>query len=303
MGKIISSEKKKVNIKEKLFIFLLLLYPLANFAVFYIGVNANAILLAFQKVDVSGKFLSLTFDNFKAVYDKISLTGGEYIQGFKNSIIWYLISTVVSFSFAILFSYYVYKKCLFGKVFKLIIMLPAIISPVVVALMFEKFVGALPVYFGTLGIKLPNFFKDGDWVFGTNLFYSLWGGFGTTVIIYSNTMSGIDPGVVESARIDGVTNFQEIIFITIPLIMPTISTFITTGVVTILSNSGPLYLFYEYDAPYETTLVGYLMFKETMRLGSQNYPVLSAMGMLMTVITFPVVMLVKNIMQKLDPTN
>jgi ABC-type sugar transport system permease subunit len=303
MEKFILSEKKKANIKEKLFILALLFYPLANFAVFYIGVNANSILLAFQNVDIDGKFLGLTLNNFKIVYDKVTLTGGEYVQGFKNSIIWYLISTFFSFTLTILFAYYVYKKRIFGKTFKLIIMLPAIISPVCVALMFEKFVGSLPVFFSTLGVQLPNFFRDSEYVFGTNLFYSLWGSFGSSVLIYSNTMTGIDSGVVESARIDGVTNVQEIWYITIPLLMPTIATYITTGVVSILGNQGPLYLFYEYDAPYETTLVGYLMFKETMRLGSQNYPVMSAMGMIMTVITFPVVMLVKNVMQKLDPTN
>ena len=303
MDKFILSEKKKANIKEKLFIFALLLYPLANFAIFYIGVNANSVLLAFQNVDINGKFLGLTLDNFKVVYDKITLMGGEYVQGFKNSIIWYLISTFFSFTLTILFAYYVYKKRIFGKAFKLIIMLPAIISPVCVALMFEKFVVSLPVFFSTFGVQLPNFFRDSEYVFATNLFYSLWGSFGSGVIIYSNTMTGIDSGVVESARIDGVTNVQEIWYITIPLLMPTIATYITTGVVGILGNSGPLYLFYEYDAPYETTLVGYLMFKETMRLGSQNYPVMSAMGMIMTIITFPVVMMVKNLMQKLDPTN
>ena len=303
MEKFILSEKKKANIKEKLFILALLFYPLANFAVFYIGVNANSILLAFQNVDINGKFLGVTLDNFKIVYDKVTLTGGEYVQGFKNSIIWYLISTFFSFTLTILFAYYVYKKCILGKTFKLIIMLPAIISPVCVALMFEKFVVSLPVFFSTLGVQLPNFFRDSEYVFATNLFYSLWGSFGSSVLIYSNTMTGIDSGVVESARIDGVTNVQEIWYITIPLLMPTIATYMTTGVVSILGNQGPLYLFYEYDAPYETTLVGYLMFKETMRLGSQNYPVMSAMGMIMTMITFPVVMLVKNLMQKLDPTN
>lgn len=303
MEKMGLNEKKKAMIKEKLFIFALLFYPLVNFAIFYIVVNANSILLAFQKLDVNGEFISLTLDNFKTVYDKVTLTGGEYVQGFKNSIIWYLISTFFSFTFTILFAYYVYKKCMFGKAFKLIIMLPAIISPVCVALMFEKFVVSLPVFFGTLGVRIPNFFRDSEYVFATNLFYSLWGSFGSGVIIYSNTMTSIDSGVVESARIDGVTNVQEIWYITIPLLMPTIATYITTGVVGILGNQGPLYLFYEFDAPYETTLVGYLMFKETMRLGSENYPVMSAMGMIMTVITFPLVMLVKNVMQKLDPTN
>lgn len=304
MEKSILSEKKKRIIKEKLFICALLLYPLANFAIFYIGVNANSILLAFQKVGENGEYLGLTFKNFGVVFDKISMSGGgEYLQGIKNSLIWYFMSTIISMVLTLLFAYYVYKKQPLGKTFRVILMLPAIISPVVVALMFQKFIYALPIFFETMGVQFPNLLKDGEYVFGTNFFYTLWGGFGSVLIIYSNTMTSIDPGIVESARIDGVSDLQELWFITIPLIWPTMATYIVTGVVGILGNAGPLYLFYEYDAPYETTLVGYLIFKETMRMGSENYPVLSAMGLLMTLVTFPLVQLVRKITDKVDPTN
>lgn len=304
MKKTILTERQKRILKEKLFIAALLFYPLANFILFYVVVNANSILLAFQNVSSQGEYLGFTLQNFGDMFDKLSLSGGgEYLQGLKNSLIWYFLSTIFSVVLTLLFAYYAYKKQPLAKTFRVTLMLPAIISPVVVALMFQRFVYALPVFFETMGVNFPNLLKDPEYVFGTNLFYTLWGGFGSVLIIYTNTMSGIDPGVVESARIDGVTDLQELWFITIPLIWPTMATFIVTGVVNILGNSGPLYLFYEYDAPYETTLVGYLMFKETMRLGSENYPVLSAMGLMMTFITFPIVQLVRRITDKVDPTN
>ena len=304
MKKTILTERQKRILKEKLFVAALLFYPLANFILFYVVVNANSILLAFQNVSSTGEYLGFTLQNFGAMFDKLSMSGGgEYLQGLKNSLIWYFLSTIFSVVLTLLFAYYAYKKQPFAKTLRVTLMLPAIISPVVVALMFQRFVYALPVFFETIGIKFPNLLKDPEYVFGTNFFYTLWGGFGSAVIIYTNTMSGIDPGVMESARIDGVTDLQELWFITVPLIWSTMATFIVMGVVNILGNSGPLYLFYEYDAPYETTLVGYLLFKETMRLGSENYPVLSAMGLMMTLVMFPIVQLVRKITDKVDPTN
>ena len=303
MEKNILNSKRKRIFKERMFVLALLFYPLANFLVFYIIVNANSIFLAFKNIGINGEYLGLTSKNFVLAIDKITLSGGDYLQGLKNSLIWYLISTVCSMVFTLLFSFYVYKKEFFSKVFRIILMLPQIISPVVVGLMFQKFIYALPVFFDALGVKFPNLLKDVEYAFGTNLFYSLWGSFGSVVIIYSNTMTSVDPEVVESAHIDGVTDLQELIYITFPLIWSVQATYIVTGIVGILGNSGPLYLFYTYDAPFETTLVGYLLFKETMRLGSENYPVLSAIGLFMTIITFPVVMLVKKGLDKIDPTN
>ena len=50
---------------------------------------------------------------------------------------------------------------------------------------------------------------------------------GTNVILMNSAMLRIPSSVVESARIDGCGYFKELLYITIPLIMPTITTWIT----------------------------------------------------------------------------
>ncbi|MDR0910682.1 MAG: ABC transporter permease subunit [Spirochaetaceae bacterium] len=50
----------------------------------------------------------------------------------------------------------------------------------------------------------------------------LWKGVGMNSVIYMASMTGIDEGLYEAARIDGANKFQEIRHITLPLIMPTV---------------------------------------------------------------------------------
>ena len=54
---------------ELIFYIFMLAYPVVQFCIFYLGVNFNSILLAFQKIDVANNKVSWTFDNFKnAIY-------------------------------------------------------------------------------------------------------------------------------------------------------------------------------------------------------------------------------------------
>lgn len=50
----------------------------------------------------------------------------------------------------------------------------------------------------------------------------IWKNSGINSVIYMAAMTGIDEGLYESARIDGANKLQEIRYITIPLIIPTI---------------------------------------------------------------------------------
>jgi putative aldouronate transport system permease protein len=50
----------------------------------------------------------------------------------------------------------------------------------------------------------------------------VWKSVGYNSIIYLATLMGIDHALYESARIDGATKFQQIRYITIPLLRPTI---------------------------------------------------------------------------------
>jgi putative aldouronate transport system permease protein len=50
----------------------------------------------------------------------------------------------------------------------------------------------------------------------------LWKSVGINSVIYMATIAGIDEGLYEAARIDGAGKFQEIRYITLPLLVPTI---------------------------------------------------------------------------------
>ena len=79
MEKNILNSKRKRIFKERIFVLALLFYPLANFVVFYIIVNANSIFLAFKNIGINGEYLGLTFKNFVLAIDKITLSGGDPI--------------------------------------------------------------------------------------------------------------------------------------------------------------------------------------------------------------------------------
>ena len=50
----------------------------------------------------------------------------------------------------------------------------------------------------------------------------IWANLGWSAIIYLGALSGVDPELHESARVDGANKFQRIIFIDFPSILPTI---------------------------------------------------------------------------------
>ena len=141
----------------------------------------------------------------------------------------------------IIFSYLLFKKCIGHKGIRALMMIPQVISGMVIALMFKKFVdNALPdIAKQAFGMAdFPLLLSDPDYAFGTSLFYMIWISFAVSLVVYSNAMNEIPEEVIESAKIDGVDNmFTELFYIILPLIHPTLTTFLVTGFSEILSNA------------------------------------------------------------------
>ena len=62
-------------------------------------------------------------------------------------------------------------------------------------------------------------------------------GVGWGSVIYLAAMTGIDRSLYEAAEIDGAGRFSKMIYITIPLIMPTITIYLLLQISNLLSNS------------------------------------------------------------------
>ena len=140
--------------------------------------------------------------------------------------------------------------------------------------------------------------------------YSLWMGYGTDVLLYTGAMSGINPSTVEASELDGCNALQEFWYITLPCIFPTLITFIVAGLAHIFTNQMALFTFY--DSTSSIRSVGYYLYcqnKSSPGLVRTNplsslltYPELSALSLMITLITCPIVLTIRFLLNKYGPS-
>lgn len=300
------TQKAKNNLKQNLQVWSILFVPVVfGFFIFYLIPKIDAVLLAFRGYE-NGRLVYVGLENFKNFFAFFSesATDPTIRTALSNSLKNYLIG-LIGPPICVFIAYYIFKKMPFAKIYQFIVMIPQIISSFVLCLVFFKYVeNALPVLMKNLGfVNFPNLLNDPSYTYGTTLFYSIWSGLATTILLYSSAMSSIDTSIIESARLDGVGFFQELFYIVIPLIGGTISTGFITSIGGIFTASGPLIAFWEYNAPPETVNLGYYFTQQVM-LHQQDqiiYPMLAAMGLVFTLISTPLVLLVKKLFDKIVP--
>lgn len=298
------SQKK---LHDNLFVASFLIYPLILFAVFYVYVNFSSILLAFKNYDFKGNWKWVSFENFDMFIENVAGGSATWATGLLNSLRMYVLSLVICLPLYVFFSYIVFKKCFMHKQLRAIAMIPQIVSGFIICMVFKKFVeGALPdialKFFDREGF--PNLLQAPEYSFATSLFYQIWISFATNLIVYPNAMTEIDDGILEAGKIDGVGNlFQELWYLILPLIFPTISTFLITGIAGLFTNAGSLPTFYMYSAPQSAVNIGYLYWRDIANGTTYaGYPMLAAGGLMMTMVVAPLTMLVRWALEKYGPS-
>ena len=298
-------KRKTLHIKKKwIFYIAILILPLIQFCIFYIGVNFNSIMLAFKVWDP--KTANLVFSNDMSEFKRAltDLFTVSYFQtAFKNSIINYLASLLV-IPLALFFSYYIYKKGVGSGIFKVILYMPQILSVSILVIMYKYFVNlAIP----TIGELFTGELSEGllanpKTEFNTILFFSIWASFGTQMLMYTGSMSGISDSIVDAAKIDGVNPFQEFLLITVPLIYSTITTFVVVGVAHFFTGQMHLYSFKADAADYNLWTFGYFLYRSVQTSSTmRDYPYLASFSIIFTVFAVPLTLGVKALMEKLGP--
>ena len=290
--------------KDLLFYILLLAWPITQFCVFYIGVNFNSILMAFQNYDMTtGKSTFVWFANFRELFYNLA-NDPLYITAIKNSFKLWGVGLLVSMPIGLLFSYYIYKKRPLGAFFHVILFIPSIISSMVLALMYQYFTDLyLPNIINKIfDAQMQGMFTNLDTVFYAVILYGVWFGFGTSTLLYLGAMKGISESVVEAAKIDGANVWQEFFYVILPQIFSTISVFLVMGIAGIFVNQAALFEFFGPNVENRNYTVGYFLFVRAYTSESM-YNYLSAMGLTITVIVAPLCIGLRKLFQKIDPMN
>ncbi len=299
----IPAKKKRKARSDIIFYACMLAIPVLHAIVFYFGVNFNSILLSFQKYDLDAeKYVLGGFaENFDWVWGKFK--DPTFIHAFKNSILAYVFGYGISETLCIVVSYFMYKGFRGGKVFRIILFLPSIVSSIVMTIMFKYFVERFIPEVSSLlfHIQTSGLLSNQDTVFGTLIFYGIWTGLGGGILIYTGTMNSINESLSEYAKLDGLNNLQELWFIILPSIWPTFVTFFVANFSGILSGQLSLYNFWAGNANSKLWTVGYFLYRETLAATKTQYPMLSAMGLVFTVVIAPATLLFRWALLRFGP--
>ena len=294
-------EKGKVrDLGEVIFYSCLIALPILQLLIFYIYVNFNSVFMSFQSYDTLNDKFTWDFSvNFIKIWSEIK--SSVLIDALINSVaIWFWTALFGKF-LSILFSYYIYKKWMMGTFFKFFLFLPTILPGILLVLMFKFFVNeAIPGYFLEFFGKTINPLLIGEKsLMPTLVFFNIWTSFGGQVLIYTGAMDQLAPEVMEAGQVDGVKPMQEFFYLVIPMIMPTIATFMIASVAGLFTNQASLYSFFgDNNVDYSNYTIGYYLFILVSKSGNGKtmYTYASALGLVCTFIAFPLTLLMRRVL-------
>lgn len=187
------------------------------------------LVMAFQNFNVRDGIFGSEFcglNNFKFFFNGSIWPGlsKAAINTIVLNVIFIIATTFVSVVLAIVFSEITSKK--YKKITQTLSLLPYFISWTIVSLFLNSALintdnGIVTNLLEGMGIQI-NFYQEA-WVWPVIMvILRVWQGSGYGAIVYLATITGIDPGIMEAAEIDGATKWQKIKYMTLPILRPTI---------------------------------------------------------------------------------
>lgn len=303
-AKVLNDQKRKRTVLKYLFIITIIGFQLVNFAIFYVVQNFNSIIMAFQLKKQGG--IIWTFENFSRIYNAFFRNSGE------NELIISLINTfrffglgLIMFPVSFVTSYFMYKKVFGQNFFRLIFFVPSILSAVVWTTLYKEIVGPEgPI------VKLIMLLQNSDepmlllgdpkHAIYTVMMYSVWMGIAGNFILYGGALSRIPTEVIEAGQLDGIGWFKEMTQVIIPLIFPTIGTLLLLQLTGIFTASGQILLLT--NGAYNTNTISFFIFQNVYNIPetSNQYNYASSVGIVFTLLTIPIVFLVRSMLNKIE---
>lgn len=281
----------KKRLKREIPFHLMLLLPMLFLAVFSFA-PLFGILMAFQdympaKGILQSRWVGL--ENFDFIF---SLPSSRQI--FANTIIISLgklaAGIIVPVFFALLLNEI--RVIAFKRTVQTIVYLPHFLSWVVLANVVSSILG----FDGPINSLIQSTGRDPILFLGSNVWFrpviilsDCWKEFGYGSIIYLSALTSIDPGLYESASLDGASRLQKIFYITLPMLVPTIVLMMALNLGNIL-NAGFDQIFNLYNPlVYET---GEIIDTYVYRIGliDMQYSLATAAGLIKSVIGFVLIM-------------
>jgi len=297
--------QRKERIKNDLPLYLMML-PGLIYLVCNNYLPMFGILLAFKRINYSvGIFKSpwVGFSNFEYLFK----TKDAFIM-IRNTLaynaVWIIMDIVLAVFIALCMNEIAQRKI--AKVIQPIICFPSMVSAVILSFLVYAFLSASYGYLNTTFFRANpiNWYNEAKYWPLILTIVHIWQSAGQSSVIYMASIGGIDKGLYESARIDGATKFEQIKYITLPLLKPMIIMMLLLSIGRIFNSDFGLF----YQVPLgsgmiidTTQTIDTFVYRALMV--SNNIGQSSAASVFQAVIGFVLVLLSNLLVRKINPEN
>lgn len=205
-------------------LYLLVIVPLAYFVIFkYIPMTNAVIAFKYYSV-VKGVWGSpwAGWANFEMFF-----RNPVFLSLVKNTLFLSAYAVLASFPLPIVLALMLneVRHRWFRKTVQMVTYAPYFISTVVVVsmmiLMMAPRLGIMTRVFGFFGVAAPDLLGDPSYFRHIYVWSDVWQTTGYSAVIYMAALSAVDPGLYESAKVDGASRLRRIWHVDLPGILPT----------------------------------------------------------------------------------
>jgi ABC-type sugar transport system permease subunit len=173
----------------------------------------------------------------------------NYVELIKDPIFWSTLKHMAIFSMTIfiqmalglLFALILYSRIRFKMIYKVVLFVPVVLSPAVMAPIFRHIFDADGelngvLHFVGLGSLAHPWLADPRTSLYVVIAINVWQWTGFSFVLYYAALTQIDDTVLEAARIDGATNWRLVRYIVMPLTRGTSLTLIILGIIGVIKT-------------------------------------------------------------------
>lgn len=271
---------KHIKRNWKLYSFLII--PVLYYIVFkYLPMAGN--IIAFRKYRAGGDIFGIEWSGLK--YFKQFMRDKTFWRAFQNTLIINLTYLAFRFPLTLIFALLLSEinNVRWKKFVQTVSYLPHFIAVVVVCGMVKELVstaGPINSLIKAFGGQAISFIQLPEWFLTIFVSSGVWQALGWGTILYLAAMSGINTELYEAARVDGANRFRQVWSITIPGILPTITTLLILDIGSIVGSGGAfekIMMLYN-PMTYQTAdVISTYVYR--MGVGSGNYSYATAVGL------------------------
>lgn len=263
--------------------------------IFVIGPIVASLGLSFTNWDLLTPPIFAGIDNFRKLF-----TDKEFWSALRHTLSFLVGYIPLVMVFGLLIAVAINSQIPFRNAFRAIYFLPVVASWVAVALvwkwLFNPFYGLINNALSLIGITGPSWLFDPNWAMPAVILTSVWKDVGFVMTILLAGLQGIPREYYEASSIDGASGRQNLFFITLPLLTPTLFFALTISLINAFQVFDQVYVMTEGGPAGATTVLVERIVKYAFSFNQMGYA--SAMSWLLFVLIFLVTIIFSRVQKR-----